>query len=421
MAAKTLTIIESTPTAQGAFLINAVLTHWPSDERPEVVNLQMSQVLKDESALDKIGVAWVLMDQFGAAHFSSLAARLQERDVPIMLSRAHEIASLGSPYHTGIIIGPPTAPSVALCGMLRALWGQNDMVEHFKSEIKYLRAHQGGLCDQFGKIDEELRLAAQLQREFLPRQLPTCDELNFQVLFRPATYVSGDIYDIERLDEEHIGFFLADAVGHGVPAALMTMYIKRSLRTKEIAEGSGRGYRIIPPAEALASLNVDLSNQPTEQVRFATAVYGVINTTTLEVEVARAGHPFPLLLRQEDEPQWIEADGAMLGIFPEEVFETQRFQMRPGDRLLFYSDGFELAFPEGSADQDNPALANQRYMQEFIELRRTPLEQTIEMLAQRLDQQAGSLNQQDDLTALVIGVRAKAVAARVQPVQRAAG
>jgi len=404
MQPKTLTIIESTPTAQGAFLINAVISNWPEDERPEIVTLPMNQVVDDETILNKTCVAWVLMDQFGAAHFSQLAARMQERDVPMLLSRAHEIAAIGTPYHTGIIIGPPAAPPMALCAVLRTLWCQTDMVEHYKSEIKYLRAHQGGLCDQFGKIDEELRLAAQLQREFLPRELPKQDGMDFQILFRPATYVSGDIYDVERLDENHIGLFLADAVGHGVPAALMTMYIKRSLRTREIDTSSPTGVRIIPPAEALSYLNVDLSNQPTEQIRFATACYGVVNVNTLEFEFARAGHPFPLLMREDGSSEWLEADGAMLGIFPEEEFETKRFNLRKGDRLMFYSDGFELSFPDGDASNDNPNLATQQYMEEFLDLANSPMEQTIETLATKLDNQVGSLNQQDDLTAIVMGI-----------------
>ena len=51
--------------------------------------------------------------------------------------------------------------------------------------------------------------------------------MQFHTLFRPASHVSGDLYDVMRLDEDHIGFYMADAVGHGMPAALLTMFIKR--------------------------------------------------------------------------------------------------------------------------------------------------------------------------------------------------
>ncbi|HAU37257.1 MAG TPA: hypothetical protein DCX07_06020, partial [Phycisphaerales bacterium] len=70
----------------------------------------------------------------------------------------------------------------------------------------------------FVELGEEMRLAARLQRDFLPRRLPEVGPARFGVLYRPATWVSGDIYDILRLDETHVGFYVADAVGHGMPA-----------------------------------------------------------------------------------------------------------------------------------------------------------------------------------------------------------
>ena len=61
--------------------------------------------------------------------------------------------------------------------------------------------------------------------------------MHFHTLFRPAGYVSGDLYDVARLDERRIGFYVADAVGHGMPAALLTMFIKHALVTKEVRGG----------------------------------------------------------------------------------------------------------------------------------------------------------------------------------------
>jgi hypothetical protein len=87
---------------------------------------------------------------------------------------------------------------------------------------------------------DQLRLASQVQRGFLPGALPELPGLRFDVLFRPVDYVSGDIYDVHRLDEEHVAIAVADASGHGIPAALLTVYIKRALRGKEITGGRYR-------------------------------------------------------------------------------------------------------------------------------------------------------------------------------------
>src|SRR5690606_7329672 len=115
-------------------------------------------------------------------------------------------------------------------------------------------------------------------------------------LFRPASYVSGDFYDVMRLDEQHIGFFIADAVGHGMPAALLSMYIKRALITKEINAG---GYRLLSPGESLGHINDALVEQNLSAATFATALYGYINVNTLDVTFARAGHPAPVMITRE--------------------------------------------------------------------------------------------------------------------------
>ena len=81
---------------------------------------------------------------------------------------------------------------------------------------------------------------------------------------------------------------VADATGHGIPAALLTVYIKRALRGKEIENGS---YRILSPDEVLSRLNDDILDARLSECQFVAAVYAVLNTTTLELTVARGGAP----------------------------------------------------------------------------------------------------------------------------------
>ncbi len=144
------------------------------------------------------------------------------------------------------------------------------------------------------RLDEELRLAARLQQDFLPKTLPQIGPIHFHTLYRPAGYVSGDLYDVARLDETHVCFYMADAVGHGMPAALLTMFIKNALVTKQITPG---GYRLLDPGETLERLNASLVDQNLTHATFATAVYGTVNASTLVCRYAGAGHPPPLLMR----------------------------------------------------------------------------------------------------------------------------
>jgi sigma-B regulation protein RsbU (phosphoserine phosphatase) len=268
-------------------------------------------------------------------------------------------------------------------------------LESLKTEVNFLRRRDETLNFYMTRLDEELRLAARLQQDFLPRELPQLGPLRFHTLFRPAGYVSGDLYDVFRLDETHVGFYIADAVGHGMPAALLTMFIKNALVTKQI---SADGYRLLEPGEALARLNDTLVDQNLTQATFATAVYGTINTRTLVCRFARAGHPFPLLMRADGSVLNLQADGGLLGIFPNDVYENRQIELRPGDRLFVYTDGIEVAFA------DDHALNTQQWRAELEHRRHIPVERLLCELAENLDQQNGSLAPKDDVSIIVAEV-----------------
>ncbi len=264
-----------------------------------------------------------------------------------------------------------------------------------------LRKFDTGLNSQISQIDEEMRLAARLQVDFLPRTLPHFDDVSFNVFFRPASYVSGDIYDVARLDEDHVGFFVADAVGHGMPAALLTIFLKRTLQTKELSP-NGHGYRLIKPDEALAHLNNELLSQNLSLCQFVTMVYGILNTKTRMLEWSRAGHPLPFLLNTQGRSGELELDGALLGVFPNEQFPLQRVQLHPGDSVLLYSDGFESAFSDPYAAHGG--VINDRYRLEFAKLAGKNPTARFAAMVHQLDQQEGSLHQRDDLTALLLTI-----------------
>jgi len=208
--------------------------------------------------------------------------------------------------------------------------------------------------------------------------------------------VSGDIYDLIRLDEDHIGVFIADAVGHGVPAALMTMVICRSLVTKEI---TGNTYRLIEPEHVLARLNMEMIRRQGRTTRFATAIYAVVDCRRRTVKLAGAGHPPPVRLLENGSSQTLETRGGLLGVFPDETYDQIEFELAIGDRLLFYTDGFEQAFPDTAEDAHQRRVPTRQYRSEFDQLSRLPnAAAMIDAINQRLDDQAGSLHQIDDLT-----------------------
>lgn len=296
----------------------------------------------------------------------------------------------------GAVVDSIDAPDDRIVATLHGLLHRQREVKRLRGEVTLNQRFHGGLKGQIAKMHEELQLAAVVQREFLPRDLPSMHGVDFAALWRPTNYVSGDIYDVMRLDEDHVGVFIADAVGHGVPAALMTMVICRSLITKEI---TGNSYRLVPPGEVLARLNAEMIRRQGRTTRFTTAVYGVVNCRSRMMTLAGAGHPPPLLLHADGTSQLLETTGGLLGVFPDESFTQIEVELRSDDRVLFYTDGFEQAFPTAGDDAYARRLPSTQYRSEFgLLTSHSTAAEMVETINQRLDDQDGSLHQVDDLT-----------------------
>jgi sigma-B regulation protein RsbU (phosphoserine phosphatase) len=264
-----------------------------------------------------------------------------------------------------------------------------------REEISQLRRRSDKLNFHLSRIDEELKLAARLQQDFLPKSLPRIGQLHFHTLFRPAGHVSGDFYDVLRLDESHVGFYIADAVGHGVPAALLTMFIKHALATKQIGLG---GYRLLTAAETMTRLNDTLIEQALSAATFATALYGTVNIQTNQVTFSRAGHPLPLLLRANGEIEMLACEGGLLGVFPEESYGEVTVQLNIGDRLLLVTDGVEVAF------SDDIANSQQRWVAELQDRHDLPAEEFLASFGELIDRTTAQAPLRDDLTMLVLEV-----------------
>ena len=185
---------------------------------------------------------------------------------------------------------------------------------------------------------EQLRMAGMVQRDFLPDHLPNCERAEWATTFLPAECVSGDIYDIARIDEQHIGFYIADVVGHGMPAALLTIFLKQALVMRQTFESS---YRIFSPSEVMANLNVKMTAQKLSGHQFVTCCYCLLNINTLQLTYARAGHPYPVLIRPNEPLRQLQSQGSLLGIFENAEYQQRTVQLQPGDKLLLYSDGAE--------------------------------------------------------------------------------
>lgn len=222
-------------------------------------------------------------------------------------------------------------------------------------------------------LTEQLRLAGLVQRDFLPSNLPNSDAAQWAVTFTPAEWVSGDIYDVARIDEQHIGFYIADAVGHSMPAALLTIFIKQAMAMRETTDQT---YHIFSPTEVITNLNLKMLGQKLSGYQFATCCYCLLNIKTRQMTFARAGHPYPILFREGEEPLQLETRGALLGVFESAEFTQGSVQLQSGDRLLLYSDGAESLVGQlidGAGFQ---------FTDELLALRNAPIRQIVDTLTE---------------------------------------
>ena len=311
---------------------------------------------------------------------------------------------VGGDADPGSIGLPDDVSAEVLLATLRGLAHRVPEIRRLQAEIDATTHVAEGVRAEIASIDEELRAASMVQREFLPREMPEIDGARVAALWRPAGYVSGDIFDAFRIDHDRIGLFLADAVGHGVPAALMTMLMCRSLPTRELlADGS---HRVRPPGEALAALNAFMVARQGRQARFATAAYAIYDVRRRLASIASAGHPPVLHLPppgSSKATREIGSTGGLLGVFPDAEFDVTEVELAPEEAIVVHSDGFEQAFPDATNDSATSNLPNERYRAIIDEAGRSRDPDTmIARVRSRLDDHDGSLHQTDDLTMICL-------------------
>lgn len=245
-----------------------------------------------------------------------------------------------------------------------------------------------------GQLTEQLQMAGTIQRDFLPRQFPKIAGIQWSSLYVPAEWVSGDIYDVTRIDEEHIGFYIADVVGHGIGAAFLTMFIKQALVMRETR---GEKWKIFSPAEVMSNLNKRIIDEKLSCQPFVTACYCLLNTTTMQLRYCRAGHPYPVIMHKDRNTEYLEGPGSLLGIFEEATFSEQTVYLQPGDKLLLYSDGLEPVISD--YDENGRAILNKA----FTEICSEPIHEMSKLLSIMTTESTGNC-EPDDMTMIAMQI-----------------
>ena len=240
------------------------------------------------------------------------------------------------------------------------------------------------------RIGAELDMASRIQGSQLPRLFPPFPdrkEFSLYASMTPAKEVGGDFYDFFMIDDDHMGFVMADVSGKGVPAALLMM-VSRVLIKSTMQNGKG-------PAETLKSVNNQLC-EGNDADFFVTVWLAVLEISTGKGIAANAGHEHPALRRADGSYDLIVYKHSMpVGVMRDLPFREHEFQLNPGDSFFVYTDGVVEA-----TDADKELYGSDRMLQA---LNRNPDAQPEQMLAnisQDIDRFVDGAEQFDDITML---------------------
>ena len=185
------------------------------------------------------------------------------------------------------------------------------------------------IARQERRLERDLALARELQTRLLPQTLPKVEHLELAAKFTPARAIGGDLYDFIPYSLSRLGIVIGDVSGKGAPAAIYAALVSGILRSHAPIEPG--------PAEMLSAVNLSLAERRIE-AQFVSLIYAVWDDQNRTLLVANSGLPRPVLVHG-GKNHVIEATGLPLGLFDDASYDEFRFNMKPGDMFVFFSDG----------------------------------------------------------------------------------
>lgn len=256
-----------------------------------------------------------------------------------------------------------------------------------------LKAAQAQLIEK-ERLEQELRVAADIQLSILPDELPVLDEFGFGARILPARQVGGDLYDVFLLNDEKVGVLIGDVADKGVPSAIF-MARAHALIMAEADIGTTAG-------EVLRLVNRHITRLQ-KSTQFVTVLYGILDLKTRLFSYARAGHETPLLLHPDGTVERIpHSPGMALGLWDTVTLDERTLTLSPGSTLLLYTDGMT-----DCRDTQGEAFGLERIKTTLSSLSNVSAQQVCDnLLGTLINYQDGS-KQDDDVTLVAIHAVAK--------------
>ena len=339
---------------------------------------------------------------FGWSRNEAIGQRLEDLIIPLRFRNAHR-QGLKLFLHTGI--GPMLNELVEHVAMRRdgsefpvevsiapLKLGNAYIFSGFIHEITARKAAEQKIRQSEVKLaiaQSEIKIAQQIQASLSPSAPIKSDDFEVTGFCLPASQVGGDYFDYFFRNEDHLDMVIADVSGHSIGPALFMVETRSAIRTQ--------AKRLGTPSETLSVLNDFMFEDLDNADYFITLFYLQYDITTRQLSYANAGHPPPLLLSPfQSECRQLDAEGMILGVRKNVIFEEKTTPIAKGDLLLLYTDGLtEAESPAGDF------FGVDRVSDILIQYAQDSPEKIINALLMNLKQFCQSESFKDDITLMI--------------------
>ncbi len=278
----------------------------------------------------------LIPERYRAAHRAGMD-RVNQTGLGRVLGKTMELAAL---HREGHEVEIELSLSTWLVASERFFTGIiRDITERRKMEAALKRSYDA-VTAAHARMKKDLDAAARVQQSLLPASLPESDRVQIAWQYHPCDELAGDSLNVHRLGPRHISLYVVDVSGHGVPAALLSVSVARSLEPSMDPSClvTDSGDAVTSPADVARRLNT-LYPMENYNGHYFTMVYGVLDLETGRFRFITAGHPGPILVRPGAPPKQVVAPALMIGALEGVNFSDSEVQLAAGDRLYLFSDG----------------------------------------------------------------------------------
>jgi serine phosphatase RsbU (regulator of sigma subunit) len=253
------------------------------------------------------------------------------------------------------------------------------------------------------RMKRDLDAAARVQRTLLPDKFPEIQGYRFAWSYRPCDELAGDALNIVRINDALIALSMLDVSGHGVPAALLSVTVTRSLHplaggAASLVAGPGASPEAVDPAQVASRLNA-LYPMASNGSHYFTMIYGLLDVRTRRLRFTVAGHPGPIVVSGGGSPKRLDLTGFPIGMIDEAEFDESVIDLQPGDRLYLHSDGLTE-----EVNARNEEFGDERLLSAIAAGQALGLDDSVKSLVQKVIAWRGEDHLRDDVSILAIAV-----------------